>query len=165
MERSTRIAPEDSFDSSLIITWHATEYAPGGRGANWYWSVTVVGLLMTLLAFYLDNILFAFIALLGMGVILLYGSRPPQMLQYTLSAHGLRVDRQLFPYDNLETFWIHNGASPIIMIKSKRAFMPMLSIPLVGIDAALVREFLLHFLKEEHHQIPFSEHISRAVGF
>jgi len=151
---------------SLVITWHAEEFIARERGAKWYWSVGVIGLLAAFLAFYFDNILFALLLLVGTGVVLLYSKRPPMMVQYSISIHGVRIGSHLFPFENLDSFWIHeHEETPLIMLQTSSFLTPMLSLPLVGVEPSTVRDFLNHFIKEKKHEIPLSEHISRALGF
>jgi hypothetical protein len=165
MERSPFTVTTKPFDRSLTITWHAAEHEPQSRPRGWFWGVSLVGMAGAALSLYLSNFLFGIIILLGAGIILLYSVRTPTMIRYSLSARGLQIDTHLFPFDNLESFWIHDLEDPIMMIKSKRTFMPLLTIPLVGINPNVVQEYLRHFLREEKQDIPFSHQISKALGF
>ena len=116
-------------------------------------------------AIYFSNILFAFIVLVGTAIMLFYSRRAPDIIHYTISARGLQVGTQMYPFQNLKWFCIHDGDPAHLIVQSTGALFPRLSIPIVGIDPDIVHEFLSQFVKEEHHDPLFSDQIAKLIGF
>jgi hypothetical protein len=82
---------------------------------------------------------------------------------------GVRIDNKLFPYATLEAFWVqdnneHNRVSELL-IRSKRTMVPLLVIPLDGVNTEEVRDFLLYNLLEKEMEESLSHVILESLGF
>ena len=76
------------------------------------------------------------------------------------------VDQTHYPYVNLESFWVETReAYPKIIFKSKKFFMPYISILIDDVNADQIREKLLQHLPEEEHIEPFLEKLLIYLGF
>jgi hypothetical protein len=52
-----------------------------------------------------------------------------------------------------------------LLIKSQRVMVPLIVIPLEGVDPEEIRDFLLDHLLEEHHLEPLGQKIMERLGF
>ena len=149
------------------LEWQAPEYDHFVRDARWFWQVGLGAVVLILLAILVKNFLLAVIILLAGFTVMLYGARPPALLHFSLTPKGLRVNRQLYPFRRLHSFWVSDefGKRKIIM-ESERWFLPHLIIPLpedVSDDEA--RQFLLKHLPEEHHEESAADYLADYLGF
>ena len=124
-----------------------------------------VGIVVAAGAVYFDDVLFALVALVGVGVMILYALKTPDIVKYTISKKGVQIGSRLYPFDNIDSFYIHELDEPVIVLHTNRSFMPILTIPIIGIESAHVHDILSYYVPEEHTAIPTSEHISKAIGF
>jgi len=154
-----------SLTKNQTVSWSAPEYAEGARPFGWYAALTGGGIISALLAAYFGNFLLSFILVLGAGVFILFSLRHPETINYKLSSKGLQINQRLYPFEQLETFWVHEKDPPFLVIESKRAFMQTLTIPIPEDATDEIKLILLHFVEEEHREPPYSEQIARSLGF
>jgi hypothetical protein len=119
------------------ITWEAHEYVHAEKNRDWYWALA------------------------------LFASRKPDLVTFTLSQRGVRVDDDLYPFQSLESFGIDEtpNKTPKLILKSNKIFSPGLVIPLEGIHPDEVHDFLLDFLPEGDHAESLSHHLMEYLGF
>ncbi len=155
------------------VEWHGYEYEHRVRSTDWFWGVGFFALSSAIAAFILGNVLFGLLVIMAAFVLALLASRGPEISRFVLSERGLTINRQLFPYQTFNSFWITHEdenavipyTTPKLLIRSKKALIPIIVIPLVGVDPELVRRFLLRVLEEEHLQEPLAHHILDQLGF
>lgn len=71
-----------------------------------------------------------------------------------------------FPYKELDAFWIETkDGMPRIILKSKKLFMPYISIFLEETDPEKVQEFLITKLESEEMSEPLFEKVLVYLGF
>jgi hypothetical protein len=79
---------------------------------------------------------------------------------------GVLVGKILYPYSNLDSFWVETrDIHPRLIIKSKKVFMPFISILLEDADPDQVHDHLIKYLKPEEHIEPLFEKILIYLGF
>lgn len=162
------LKPETELKTSLpLVQWEALEYEHAPKSNNWFWSVGVVAVGLIFAAILLNNILFAIFVTLAAFTIILYASRKPRKIIFTLTSRGLKIENRLFPYENLRSFWIHYDPplKKILIIEPKKLLMPTISIPLADADPNIVREHLLKFLKEERREESAVQTLMRLFRF
>ena len=89
------------------------------------------------------------------------------MVHFSINDKGVSVQKTLYPYSNLESFWIeeiNNGKSRLIL-KSKKKLAPFISLPIKNVPEESIREHLLYYLPEEEHQEPLLIKIMEYLGF
>lgn len=121
------------------------------------------------LAFYLNNILFAFVIVIGAFALLLYAIRPPRTLDYEASTRGIRIESKLYPYQTLGRFWIKdNGdekAEKVLLLESQKKMMPLMALPLGNANIDELRHFLLDFIEEQEIYEPLGQRVMEWLGF
>lgn len=148
------------------LIWTAKEYAHSERSADWFWMIGIIAIAIAVTATIFNNLLFGIFILLAAATLMLYAIRHPHDVRYELSERGVMVNRTLFPFHTLDVFWIHEHTLPgKLHIRSRKQFMPYISIPLEGVRTDEVREFLLIFLREEEIQEPVVERFLEVLGF
>lgn len=150
-----------------LIRWEALEYEYRPKSNNWFWTIGIISLGLSVASLLLGNLLFAILILIAGFAIILAGARRPRKILFSFTSRGLEIEKRLFPYENLKSFWIHYEPphKKLLSIEPKKIFMPMIFIPLEDINPNIVREHLLKFLKEERREESFVQTIIRLVGF
>ena len=160
--------PEVELKTSLpFIKWETLEYEYIPKSNNWFWSVGIITLGIMFASVLLGNVLFAILVLIGGLAVIIYGARKPKKVAFSFTSRGLQIDKRLFLYENLRSFWIHYDPpyKKLLTIEPKKILIPTLIIPLGDTDPNAVREYFLKFLKEERREESFIQTISRLIGF
>ncbi|MCE9628457.1 MAG: hypothetical protein K8Q91_00430 [Candidatus Vogelbacteria bacterium] len=148
------------------LEWQAFEYNYNEKNSDWFWMVGIVGGIAVILAILFKNFLFAIILLLSTFTVLMYGARKPELITFAITAKGIRIKNDLYPFKNLKGFAIKEDDDfAKLMIHSDRLFLPHIIIPLEDIDPELIRERLSIFLDEEHFEETFVDIFVERLGF
>ena len=148
-----------------IIVWRTQEYEYVPKSREWYWVVGIVAAGVILASFILGNVLFGILIAIAAFTVMLFGARPPQVVEVEMTAQGIKLNSELHTFKSLDSFWVSREAAPCIIFKSKKALSPYLIVPLEYVNPDNTREFILKYLPEEEHRIPFAELLSRRLGF
>jgi len=149
------------------ISWQAPEYMYTRKSRDWYIVVGVLAVGLLAAAIILANFLFAIVIFLSGFTIALYGAKPPRMIAFSLSVDGIRVDKRLYPYESLKSFWIFYDPPDIkeLSIESQKMLMPHIKISLGDQDPDEVRSYLLPYLSEHHQDESLIDVAARYVRF
>jgi hypothetical protein len=165
IKKEEKITPELK-SSPPLIKWEALEYEYVPKSNNWFWTIGIISVSLSVASILLGNILFAILVLIAGFAVILAGIRRPKKISFSLTAQGLQIEKRLFPYENLKSFWIHYEPpyKKLLTIEPKKFFIPIISVPLGDINPNIVREHLLKFLKEERTAESFIQTIIRLTG-
>ena len=152
------------------LKWEAHEYDHFERSTDWYWAVSIVTLSVLALSFLFDDILFGLLVLIGVFTLMLYVHRKPTLIQYEINKKGVRVEKTLYIYNTIESFWVDSHVehhAPKLILKSSKMIMPYIVIP---VDTSVVHpddihSYLIEFLPEEEHHEPLSHKLMEFLGF
>ena len=141
----------------LRLSWRAPEFVYYQKSPDWYWALAIITLALIIVAILQKNFLFGVLAMIGSFAVLLYSVRRPKMCTIVLSGAGVQIDDRLFPYDALKSFWIFypQGGEKELSLRSERAIMPHIKIPLGTTNPSEVRKFLISYLPEQKQEESF----------
>lgn len=149
-----------------LISWDAPEHIHTEKNNDWYWAVGIITITMAVLAFMFNNIIFGIFIIVGAFSLVVHASKKPRIVHIEINDRGIIVDETLYPFLNLESFWIDAHERPAkILVKSHKTFMPYLSIHIDGVDPEKVRDILLNYIAETEHYEPISQKILERFGF
>lgn len=158
-------------DSSQVksMTWEAYEHEHREKSKDWYWSLGILVVTSSVLSIIFGNYLFG-VLLIIIGISLsLVGSKPPRLIVFEINGMGVRIGNKLFPYATLEAFWVQDNTEhdrmSQLLIRSRKAMVPLLIIPLDGVETDQVRDFLLYHLLEKELEESLSQLILENLGF
>ncbi len=163
------------------IRWHVATHEHRERSNDWYWGFGIIALIAVGACIYFGNYLFAVIlglATLSIGLLLWRGPR-----EHEIHVHprGITLDGTLYPYDSLQSFWVH-VENPYdykipeelhaefeprahLLLSTHSYVHPRMAIPLADLDHAQeVRDYLAEFLEEVEQDRHLTEHIAEALG-
>ena len=148
------------------LKWSAPEYHHYERSKDWFWAVGIITVCIAVLAFIFHNALFGVLILLSAGILVSYTIRVPRDVEYEISQRGITVDKELHPYTTLEAFWVEtSGIGSKIILKSKKAILPYIIIPVHEEDADEMAAILRNFLEEKELAEPSSHKVMEYLGF
>lgn len=148
------------------LKWQAPEYHHYQRSKDWYWAVGIITVSIVILAFIFSNALFGVLILLSAGILIFYTLREPQNVNYEINERGIMINNDLHPYLTIEAFWLENrNAEPKIILKSKKAIMPYLIIPVHEDSVTEITSILREFLEEKEMTEPTAHKIMEYLGF
>ncbi len=151
------------------ISWQALEYAHYEKTPDWYWGLGLLTAALIGFALYLSNILFAFVIGIGAFTVAMFAVRKPNIVEYVLTARGVKIGSQLYPYQTLKHFWVHENEGSDerkLLIVSDRPLTPLIAIPIHGdISTEELRGFLLQFMEEDEILLPASHAIIKLFKF
>ena len=134
-----------------IIEWQAPDHDLPIKAADWYISVIVIGLSISVASLFLHNLLFAVFCLLATISIIIHAAKKPEMIDFSLTTQGIQIKHDFFPYGKLYSFWInHQKNKNEIILHSDRTVLPHLIVPIRDVDPEDVRMLLKQHVPERH---------------
>ncbi len=149
------------------ITWKAFEHHHIEKKSDWYWIAGILIASFSLASIFLGNILLGVAVAVGGTVLLIIASRKPRIIEYAVTARGIRVDNMLDPYTTLEAYFI-DEEDPLgsqLLVRSSKLFMPLLILPLPEEYVDDVEDIIAQRLPEEHLEEPFLHKLMEFLGF
>lgn len=121
--------PAEAEERTDLITWEAQEYIVQDKTTGWYVGLTVVGLLLSALAVFLQWWTFLAVVILSVVALLIYVMRPPRTLRYALSNKGVSEGDHLYDYSEFKSFGIlHEGGHFAIVLTPRKRFSPRVTV-------------------------------------
>lgn len=155
-----------SMEYEPLITWDMPEYYHTDKTADWYWTLGIIAISIAVLCVLFGDVLLALFAILGALTLGIYAHREPNIVPHEISTKGVLVDKTLYTFNSLESFWIESDEPrPKIVLKSKKMFMPYILIPCEGLPLNEVRKVLLAHLPEVEHHEPLTQKLFEHFGF
>lgn len=150
------------------IEWEAHEYVHVEKTPEWFWALGLIAVAGSIAAVLYDSVIFAVYILIAAFVLALFANRQPNVVRFAVTQRGVRIDDVLYPYNSLESFAVDElspNHTPKLILESRKAFAPKLVIPLEGVDADEVHDFIARFLPEDDHIEPLSHRVMEWLGF
>ena len=151
---------------NISLKWQAPEYIHYKRSNDWFWAVGIITICIAILAFIFGNALFGVLIILSAGILIFYVLRVPEDIMYEINNRGIMINKDLHPYLTIESFWIETRTGdPKIILKSKKALMPYIIIPIHDDSVDTVASVLSQILDEKEMQEPSSHKVMEYLGF
>ena len=166
-ETQSGTTPDTSEDSSLDISWSASEFIAHKKNIGWYVILTLITLALAAVTYILtrDKISTAVIVIAG-AIFAFYASRKPRLLSYKIDRSGVTIQTKLFGYDTLKSFAVvEDSVLPNIVLLPLKRFMPKLSIYLDPSSEGEVVKALAERLPQDFHQQDMVERLMQRVRF
>lgn len=119
------------------LEWSALEYEERPRSTDWFWALGIIIVTSSVAAIIYGNYFFAVLLILSGLLLGYFAIKKPDVVFYELNNQGLKIRTRLYPYENIQSFWVQVGESgesnlkPLLFIKTERVFMPIIEIPIV----------------------------------
>ncbi|MCD6094650.1 hypothetical protein J7J39_01975 [bacterium] len=146
-------------EEKILLQWREENK---NKDKNWQIGVTIFLGLCFLFFFWQKNYWGSVLVLIIFLLIFSLGKRKENIL-FAISNKGVRVEREIFPYKNLESFWIFEEPCEIYL-KTKRAYLQYVTIPLPKEYFNTAKEILSKFLPEKEAERTLLDTIARKIG-
>ncbi|MDP2649944.1 MAG: hypothetical protein Q8P16_00035 [bacterium] len=148
------------------ISWSALEHSHTDKGADWFWAFGIVAASSAVVAILFQNFLFALLIVVGALTLAMLSMKPPSERTFTLTQRGIMIENVLYPYKMLVAFGIEERESevPLLIVDARKVLTPHLLIPLEGVPANDVRDYLAQYLPEEELHEPFAQRLAEIFG-
>lgn len=164
-EKST-ISQKESRRSSNTLNWQAHEYVYTRKSSDWYFKVGIITIGIIIASYILNNYLFAILAAISGFTFALFGAKKPDILNMEVSPRGVRVHTKLYPYSELDFFWVsENIEEPKILLQGSGLLHTHIILPLGDMDSEDIRVELLKYIDEEEIAEPIIHRIIDHTGF
>ncbi|MCF7833760.1 MAG: hypothetical protein K9L98_00270 [Candidatus Pacebacteria bacterium] len=164
------------------LQWSALEYEEKERSPDWFWALGIVVLAGAVTSIIFENYFFALFLILSGVLMAMFAIKKPDMVIYEINKKGVKIRNRIYLFEDITTFWVQKNPSsedrdlhgslpegyilPTLFIKTKRAFAPILSIPIEEENAHIIRNIMLnHDVVEEKMKEHFSDKIMDFIGF
>jgi len=150
-----------------IISWDAPEHQHTEKNSDWHWAVGIVAFTGAALAFMFGQVIFGVLIVVSAVALVLHATTAARIVHCEINDRGVVIDRTLYPFLSLESFWIDPHRDPAkLLIKSQKAFMPYVSIRIPEeVNPEGVRDILLRYIAETEHDEPLTLRLMEALGF
>lgn len=153
--------------TEALISWNAPSHFYIQKSSDWYWSVGIITLALAAVAFIFGEIITGILILVAAGALVLHASHPAHELYCEINDRGVILDKVLYPFLTLDSFWVPHDEFPAkLILKSSKTFMPLIVIYMTDdVDPEQVREILLQYISETEHREPLLKHVLESLGF
>ena len=152
--------------TEALISWRAPAHFHGQKNSDWYWAVGIITLALAAVSIMFGKIITGIFIIVAAAALVIHVSRPAPTVYYEINDRGMVIDDTLYSFLSLESFWVpHDHFPPKLLIKSRKLFLPLISIYITDIDPEDVREILLRYIAETEHHEPFLKYILERFGF
>lgn len=152
-----------------IMKWETPEYEHKPKSVSWLIGLVIVSTSGVILALIANNPLLAFLVFGSALMFGIFSNREPGILTVQISSHGIKVGDTFYIFDTLESFWLNTSSNsdspPVLLLKSKKPLMPIISIPVSDIsDLSELRNLLIEVMTEEEMREPFPHQVMDRLG-
>ncbi len=152
---------------NITLQWEAYEYYYRHKTSDWYWTVWIVAVSVSVASVLFGNIIFGALIIIATFSLSIFAARPPERITCEINSQGIIQGRTFYPYSTLESFNLDtsNPHNPKLLLRSKKFFIPLITVPLENVDTYAIKETLEQHIAEEDLQEPFLHKIMESLGF
>jgi len=153
--------------SARSISWEAPEHYHIEKSNDWFWMLGILAVAGTAASLIFGDVLFAVVILLAAVTMFVVGHQKPRVIPFEVSLRGVRIDKTLYPYATLESYYLdeENHVNPQLILKSKKMFVPLLIVPIPDDHIDDIEDLVNDRLPEEYLEEPLSHRLMEFFGF
>ena len=153
--------------AKVFVSWQAREFTKYEKDKNWFAIWLIISITIVTIAIIFKNFLFAIFAIFAALAVFIQALQEPRIITFKITARGLLIDRKLYNFLDLESFWIIYEPPEVkeLYIKSKKLFIPQISISINKENPVKIRQALLNFLPEKEQRQSLVDIIARLLRF
>lgn len=155
-------------DETIEFSWDTYEYEHREKSTDWYWALGILIIIGATIAFITKNLLFGVLLLLGGFMIGIFAGKKNDPIAIEISRRGITVNKSTIEFQEITGFWLYRNPFGVrkLILKTKRNFAPMVSLPLPDdMRASDLHEFLIQYIPEQELQESFVDLLSEKIGF
>ena len=141
---------ENSAFEQALFAWKAPEFLRFYRGPVWHVLAFLIHAALVVYAYFNHSWSMALVFVILYGILLLHHRRAPREIQVTISAYGIQFGNKRMAYSEIRRFWILHEPPFVdeLHLLTGDAWHPELTIPLMGVDPTVLRQYLVTQIPE-----------------
>ncbi|PIP15633.1 MAG: hypothetical protein CO003_00585 [Candidatus Portnoybacteria bacterium CG_4_8_14_3_um_filter_44_15] len=149
------------------LKWEAPEFEYHPKDKSWFLIPGAVAVVLFIWSALTGNLLFALLIVLAFFSFLIYAFKKPTLIRIAITSQGIKINRSLYEYENLDSFWIFYDPDRIkeLSLKSKKTIMPYIKVSLGEENPVKVRRALVKYIPEKKQEESFIDNLSRNLRF
>jgi len=149
------------------LKWSTPEFTQYSKSKSWFIVTGLIAGGLFLWALLTKNLIFALLIGLSYFSITVFALKKPREINLAITAKGIEIDKTLYEFDNLKSFWIFYEPPQIkeLSLRSKKTIMPYIKIPLGEQNPVKVRRLLMKYLPEKKHKESLIDNLARSLRF
>ena len=150
-----------------IFSWQTKEFEHYEKGAGWYLTLTLIGLMIIAYEIWLRDYFAAVTILILLVIVHFFARQIPREITAEITDKGVRLNKAFFPYHNLKRFWIvdHDRASQV-QLETTAYLNKTVIILLSGQNPDQIAKILRQYLPETRpNEETVSQRIARRLKF
>jgi hypothetical protein len=154
-------------DQTKQYSWEGSEHEHLEKTTDWYWGLGIVIVTGVVIALLSSNYLLAILLILGGIMLGFYANDRPHPVHVELSARGIKLNKDLYTYETITSFWMYNDHKQRdqIIIMTGRKILPQRIISLPNdIPAVDIRNYLLQFIDEKESKPHGIDIVAESFG-
>lgn len=148
------------------ISWTTLEFEEKDRHPDWIWYAGLIFALSATVSFFYKNIFFGIFLVIAGALVIMFSMRKPKHISIVLDEKEIIIDEERIDYERVKQFWIDETEKPDkLLLLVKGAFIPMVVLPLSGIEAETVRTKMKLHTQEVRMRESMGVKIADRFGF
>ncbi len=149
--------------------WTGYEFEFREKTSDWFWAVGIIIASVSAISVIYQNYIFGLFFILAGGMLMLTARNMPRLIDYEVTADGIRINDRLYPHIDFKSFYIVESkhSAPKLLLRTGSLANPIL---IIGIETDYVnpkdvRDLLLNYIPEIKMQEPLSVRLMEMIGF
>jgi len=150
------------------LKWEAPEINSSPKGEIWYWSLSVISLILIAISLWLGNLLFALFILISAGSLFFLSQEKHEDFTFQIFKDGIRINEKNHPWASFESFSIfpmEQKELSFLYLHKHQSISFALRIPIKTADIEKIQTFLNNYLTEIEHRESLLDSLSHFLGF
>jgi hypothetical protein len=153
-------------DSGKILhQWRAPEFEVYEKSARWYLIAFIFMVALIAYALIINAPIMA-ITFILLGIVgYIHAQKDPRVITFTVTSEGIIADKEMYPYENINSFWIFYEPpyTKTISLHTKASMLPYVHIPIQDEDPAFLHELLSQYIPEIKQETRFVDTLERVL--
>ena len=141
--------PQGAFNQA-VLSWYSPQYIRFRRGLIWYVIAGLVNASLLGYAIWAGTWSMALVFALLPVVFLIEHRNKPEVVEVIVSQYGIKFGIFQVPFSDIKNFWILHDPPYVdeLHILTNQRWHPEITIPLVGADPTVIRQYLVTQIPE-----------------
>lgn len=150
-----------------MIKWQAPEYVYYEKDVSWFWLMIIFAILIVAFALWQHNFLFAIFTIVAAFMLMAWGYRRPDLIDFELNDSGLKIGEKFYPKENFNHFSLQKETDGWhrLFLKNKKQFSLFLTIPTPPAEFDNIRNYCLNFWTEIEREESLIDVLSNFFRF
>ncbi len=148
------------------VEWQAPEYTHKKRSTDFLWTIGLIALLASGVAFWFTSYIFAIFILISGACLIMFTIREPEEINFSIKTEGLMVGKDKHEWKSIKGFNIKSG-EPYgkLLIETSKYFLPVYTIPIPSSLIDKAKESLLKVIPNIEIMESGSMAFAEKIGF